>query len=231
MEIASNLKFHKDRLAENIACLDDFFKKREMNWTLVIKLFNSFDSEIIDYIQDLEITSIASDNLIHLQNFKRKNNKIETWFLNYDGVDIKDDFIDIDLTHTINNPVEKKCFMLEMDPDRFGINMEDIQSNEFYNKITRVGAYLDCENLPNKSFIKKWKSFSFSNEILQSLGTSVSISEVDFYRSAGINHFRIGEVAFFGKNLLDNKTIKGLRSDIFEPVSNNTYHFISTNKQ
>ena len=138
MEIASNLKFHKDRLAENVAYLDDFFQKREMNWTLVIKLLNSFNTNIIDYIQDLKIKSIASDNLTHLQYFKKQTNKIETWFLNYDGVEIEDDFIDVDLTHVINPAVEKKCFMLELDTDRFGLKMDDLRSEDFYDKINMI---------------------------------------------------------------------------------------------
>jgi len=231
MEIASNLKFHKDRLAENIAYLDDFFKKREMNWTLVIKLLNSFNTEIIDHIQDLNIKSIASDNLTHLQCFKKQTNKIETWFLNYEGFEIEDDFIDVDLTHIMNSAVEKKCFMLELDTDRFGLKMDELRSEDFYDKINMIGAYLDCENLPDKSLIKKWKSCSFSNNILQSLGTSVSVSEIDSYRAAGINHFRIGELAFFGKDIIEKKRIKGLRNDIFEPLTSNSYHFISSFKK
>ncbi len=230
MEISSDLKFHKDRLAENIAYLDDFFKKREMNWTLVIKLFNSFKTDIIDYIQDMEIKSVASDNLNHLHFLKKQSNDIETWFLNYDGVEIQDDLIDVDLTHKPNSIPEKKCFMLEIDTERFGIKVDNIQAKEFYYKVKRVGAYLDCEKLPKKCLINKWRSFSFSSDILQSLGTSVSISEIDSYRRAGINHFRIGELAFFGKDILKKQKFEGLRNDIFEPTTNNKYYFVSNIK-
>jgi predicted amino acid racemase len=32
---------------------------------------------------------------------------------------------------------------------------------------------------------------------------------------AGINHFRVGETLYFGNNLVTNKTIKGMKSNVF----------------
>lgn len=221
MNLANNLVFNKKRLIENIEFMNDFFLNHEMNWTFVIKAFHSYPKNFIEELSDLPCFSIASDNEAHLKIIKQRNSNMETWFLNYNGVKPINHFVDVNLTHTNELTPNNTCFMLSIDPEREGI---DFNSEYSYKK---VGAYLDCEKLPNATFFDTWTKLNIPPDVTQSLGTSISFESIDFLKSKGVNHFRLGELILTGRSLMDGSKIKGLRQDVFDYNKNVSYHLIS----
>ncbi len=216
-----DLIFNRDRLVENIDFLNDYFEQNEMKWTFVIKAFNGYSSDFIKVLSDIPCSSIASDNENHLKLIKKANPSIETWFLNYSANEVTSDFIDVDLTHSEEFVSSKNCLMLNIDPERLGMEYRpNIEVDKF-------GAYLDCSKLPSSEFFDAWSRLKISPEKIQSLGTSISFESIDFLRSKGVNHFRLGEIVLTGKSLIDGSRIKGLRNDVFSNKKNVSYHMIS----
>ena len=222
MNVTNKLIFTKERLIENIDFINELFHKNEMSWTFVIKAFNSYSDYFIADIADLPCTSIASDKENHLELIKLQNPTMETWYLNYQGLKLTNNYIDVNLTHAEKSNIHNTCFMLSIDPEREGMEYNPEETN-----YTRVGAYLDCETPPKHSFFDVWKNLNIPSEILQSLGTSITFESMDYLKSIGANHYRLGEIILTGKSLIDGSKIKGLRQDIFEPHHKVSYHFIS----
>jgi hypothetical protein len=221
MEIKNNLVFNKERLIENINYINYFLLKHEMNWTFVIKAFNSYPDYFIEEIAKIPCSSFASDNENHLEIIKRQNSKVETWFINYSGEQQYNDFIDVNLTHSHEFISDKTCLMLALDPERYG----SIYNPDFSCK--RFGAYLDCTEAPDISFYDLWAELGISPLLTQSLGTSVSFDKIDLLKSKGVNHFRLGELVLTGKSLIDGTNVKGLRQDVFMSNKSLSYHIIS----
>ena len=209
MEEDSRLVFHKERLFENIDFMNDFMERRNLNWTFIIKAFYNYPESFITELTKSSCKSIGSDNNIHLHLVKLNNPTIETWYLNYDVKKVSSQYIDVDLTHSKDNLSKRTCLMLAIDPLRHGATYTPDLTCEKY------GAYLDCENIPNKKYFDAWKKLKLPPEKTQSLGTSVSFKELDFLISNGINHFRLGEIILTGKNITDQTIISGLRTDVF----------------
>jgi hypothetical protein len=220
-DLNQDLIFNRDRLNENIDFLNDYFEKHEMKWTFVIKAFNGYSGDFIKELSDITCSSIASDNENHLKLIKTLNPSIETWFLNYSANEVTSDFIDVDLTHSEEFVSSKSCLMLNIDPERLGMEYRpNIEVDKF-------GAYLDCSKPPSLEFFDSWSRLKISPEKIQSLGTSISFESIDFLRSKGVNHFRLGEIVLTGKSLIDGSRIKGLRNDVFSNKKNVSYQIIS----
>ncbi|NBO61560.1 MAG: hypothetical protein EBU82_11420 [Flavobacteriia bacterium] len=224
MQASNTLLFHMDRLSENIDCINDRMSSIGMHWTFIIKAFNHYPSAAIQEFSSLRCKSIGSDNLKHLSLLKSLNPSLETWFLNYKGISIEDNSIDINLTHSGNNITSKTCLMLDIDADRHGHPYENGLS------CNRFGAYLDCSKLPDQRFFKAWKNLRIPERSTQSLGTSVSFEHIELLKSSGVNHFRLGEIVLLGRSLMNQQPIDGLRTDVFERNKPVTYHCISTLK-
>lgn len=220
MNLNNNLAFHKERLNENIEFMSDFFLKKEMTWTFVIKAFSLYPNSFIEQLSDLPCLSIASDNEVHLEILKQRNSNIETWFLNYLGVKKTNDFIDVNLTHSKEFSADNACLMISLDSEREGIDFNPNFSCKKY------GAYLDCSKLPDLKFFDEWVNFKISPEITQSLGTSITFEKIDFLKSKGVNHFRLGEIILTGKSLIYGSKVHGLRQDVFVSKNEVSYHLI-----
>lgn len=210
-----------DRLSENIDCINDRMSSLGMQWTFIIKAFNHYPSEAIQELSSLRCKSIGSDNLEHLSLLKSLNPSLETWYLNYKGVSIEDESIDINLTHSGKNITPKTCLMLNIDAERHGHPYENGLS------CSHFGAYLDCSKFPNPQFFKAWKALQIPEHSTQSLGTSVSFEHIELLKSSGVNHFRLGEIVLLGRSLKNQQPIHGLRTDVFERNKPVTYHCIS----
>lgn len=122
--------------------------------------------------------------------------------------------------------------MIELGELREGVNQEDIE--DFYRKVfvlshievIGIGSNLGCmygvapthDNLLQLSSYKKLISTKFNKDLkFISGGTSITLPliEKDIVPK-DVNHFRIGEAAFFGVSPLDNKKFKGLSTDTFQ---------------
>ena len=127
----------------------------------------------------------------------------------------------MNLTHSKEFSADNACLMISLDSEREGIDFNPNFSCKKY------GAYLDCSKLPDLKFFDEWVNFKISPEITQSLGTSISFDKIDFLKSKGVNHFRLGEIILTGKSLIDGSKVHGLRQDVFVSKNEVSYHFIS----
>ena len=128
--------------------------------------------------------------------------------------------------------VHKIIIMVELGELREGVGREDLLS--FYEKVFKmefievigIGSNLGCmhgveptfDKLLQLSLYRELISTKFNRELpLVSGGTSITLPLVeDNTIPKDINHFRIGEAAFFGLSPLNNKQFKNLHTDTFE---------------
>ncbi|MDX1639348.1 MAG: alanine racemase, partial [Balneolaceae bacterium] len=130
------------------------------------------------------------------------------------------------------NKTHKVIIMIEMGDLREGVVRDDLI--DFYEKIFKLpnveviglGTNLNCmhgvmpdeDKLIQLSLYKQILELRFDVEIpLVSGGTTVTIPLLLKNRlPKGINHFRVGEALFFGKNLFTGGTISGMHEGVFE---------------
>lgn len=134
------------------------------------------------------------------------------------------------------NKIHKIIVMIEMGELREGIQTEDIM--EFFKKVfdlsnievIGIGSSLGCmygveptyDKLLQLSLYKELISVKFNKNLkFISGGTSITLPLIENNDvPKEINHFRIGETAFFGVSPLDNKQFKKLHTDTFEFYAN-----------
>ncbi len=122
--------------------------------------------------------------------------------------------------------------MIELGELREGVNREDIMT--FYKKVfdfsnievIGIGSNLGCmygvepsyDKLLQLSLYEELISSKFNRDLKYvSGGTSITLPLVENRTiPKGINHFRVGEAAFFGLSPLNNKQFKELSTDTFE---------------
>lgn len=138
----------------------------------------------------------------------------------------------------LNEAAKKKdkihqiIIMIELGELREGVNREDIMS--FYQRVFSLsnieviglGSNLGCmygvsptyDKLLQLTLYKELISAKFDKELkFISGGSSITLPLIDQgLVPKGMNHFRIGEAAFFGVSPLDNKPFQGLSTDTFE---------------
>ena len=223
MSLLETIKIHPDRLSENICFLDEFFASKEMTWTFVIKGFERVSTDDFECLENVPCTSVASAIREVLLSYRNHHPRAETWWLNYDGAPCPYDWVDVNLTHAPST--NRDCLMIELDELREGCIQERVIQLVNQGTCRHVGAYLDCTSLPAERFLLRWKSLGLNADITRSLGTSVSFSMVDQMRAVGVNHYRIGELAITGRDLLTQDPIPGMRQDSVTPVESHTFLF------
>jgi predicted amino acid racemase len=134
------------------------------------------------------------------------------------------------------NKVHKVIIMVELGELREGVNQEDIM--DFYEQLFElkhidvigIGSNLGCmygiepthDKLMQLSLYKELIAERYDHDLpLISGGTSITLPLV---KSGDVpqevNHFRIGEAAFFGISPLENKQFDGLHTETFEFEAN-----------
>lgn len=207
MEFMSELLFSPEKLNSNILKLNKFFESKLVNWTLVVKLLGK-RTDLLNHIDLNSLHSIASDNIEHINHLSFLNSKIETWFIGYDklgknelssniGVILIDQKDKYDIEELVRLNIIP-CFILELDDSRIGMQMIDFNHMSLFFKTYYSGAYLDCAKCPSLHFFDSWKNNFENDAITQSICTSSSVSEIEYVKKMNGNHFRIGELAFFG---------------------------------
>ncbi len=128
--------------------------------------------------------------------------------------------------------IHRIIIMIEMGELREGILRDNIL--QFYEKafslqnleIIGIGTNLGCmygveptyDKLIQLSLYKELINAKFGKKLeLVSGGSSITLPLVSMKKvPAGVNHFRIGESAFFGVSPLDNKKFKNLSDSVFD---------------
>ena len=134
------------------------------------------------------------------------------------------------------NVIHQIIIMIELGELREGVQRDDILS--FYEKVFSldhidvigIGSNLGCmygveptfDKLLQLSLYRELISLKFNKELkFVSGGTSITLPLIERdVVPKDINHFRVGEAAFFGMSPLENKRFMNLHTDTFEFQAN-----------
>lgn len=246
----AELIIHTNKIRNNITFLNEYFKDRNIVWSLVTKVFSG-DKEFLKRILTPEtiqgIYSVGDSRLTSLKNLKYVNPELRTIYIKppariYAEEVVK--YADISLNTTFStiealneaakaqDKIHQIIIMIELGELREGVKRDDIMG--FYEKVFEfsnievvgIGSNLGCmygieptyDKLLQLSLYKELISEKFNKKLqLVSGGTSITLPLIEQAEiPKDINHFRIGESAFFGVSPLDNKPFKELATDTFE---------------
>lgn len=240
------LKLYKNRLKHNYQYLDKLFTKNNTEWGIVTKLLcgNKMFLQVlvnlgITEMHDTRITNLKAIKEIagNVQTvyIKPPPKRSIPKLIKYADVSLNTDLSTIKLLSdeaVRQNKKHKVIIMIEMGDLREGVMGDDLL--EFYGKvfelpninIVGIGTNLNCLNgiMPSQdkmvqlALYKQLIEVKFNRKIpWVSGGTTVAVPMLIKHQiPKSINHFRIGEALFFGKDIFTDGMIKGMRSDVFQ---------------
>jgi len=240
------LKLYRKKLHENYNFLNQLFYSRGIEWGIVTKILcgnEKYLREIIALgikeIHDSRISNLqivkSLDPTIQRVYIKPPAKRSIRRIVKYADVSFNTELQTIRWLSeeaVAQNKVHKIIIMIEMGDLREGVLGEELLN--FYKEILKmpnisisgIGTNLNCLNgvMPNQdkliqlSLYKQLIEAKFDIRIpYVSGGTSVAIPLIlKNANPMSVNHFRIGEALFFGKDLFTEKTIKGLHNDVFK---------------
>ncbi|HKK47182.1 MAG TPA: alanine racemase, partial [Balneolaceae bacterium] len=243
------LKLYRDKLRDNYDFLDQLFKENDIKWGITTKLLcghEEYLKEVADLgIGDMldsrisnlkKIKEIDPDTLTTY--IKPPPKDIIESVVKYADISLN---TELSTLHALSEEagkqgkVHKVIIMIEMGDLREGVVRENLI--DFYEKVFKlpnievigIGTNLNCMHgvLPDEdkliqlSLYKQIIELQFNIKIpLVSGGTTVTIPLLLRNQlPSGINHFRVGEALFFGKDLFSGGTIKGMHNDVMELYS------------
>ncbi len=240
------IKLFKKELRTNYEYLDKLFKERGIKWGITTKLVcgnRSYLQEVINLgIGEVHDSRISNLKVIKEMSPETVTVYIKPPPLNIlpDIVKYADISLNTELS-TMNalseeaqkqDKLHKVIIMIEMGDLREGVMREDLI--HFYEKVFRLpgirvvglGTNLNClhgvmpdeDKLIQLVLYKQIIELRFKRDIpLVSGGTTVTIPLL--LRNLlphGVNHFRVGEALFFGKNLFTDDVIEGMSDRVLE---------------
>ena len=243
------LKLYKKELHHNFAFLDSLFNHHRIKWGITTKLFcgnRNFLKEVIDLgigeVHDSRISNLKVIKEINPDTLtiyiKPPPKDIVRDVVKYADISLNTELTTL---HQLSdeaqrqNTVHKVIIMIEMGDLREGVMRDDLIN--FYEKVFRLpgievvglGTNLNClhgvmpdsDKLIQLALYKQIIELRFKKEIpLVSGGTTVTIPLLlRGQLPAGINHFRVGEALFFGKNLFTDGVIDGMSDGVLELFS------------
>jgi predicted amino acid racemase len=250
----AELLIHTDKIKYNIKYLSDFFKKHDIHWSLITKVFSG-DKEFLSHVLTADviknINSVGDSRLSSLKNLKEVNPEMRTIYIKPPAKMYADEVVqyaDISLNSSFStikeldkaaaeaNKIHQIIIMIELGELREGVKRDDIMA--FYEKVFElpnievigIGSNLGCmygveptyDKLLQLTLYKELISAKFNKHLpFISGGTSITLPMIENDSvPKGINHFRIGEAAFFGTSPLKNEAFKELKTDTFEFTAN-----------
>lgn len=243
------LKLYREKLRHNYHFLDNLFKENDIKWGITTKLLcgnEAYLKEVADLgIKEMHDSRIS--NLRKIKELDRETMTIYIKPPPKDIIESVVKYADVSLNtelstlHALSkeagrqDKVHKVIIMIEMGDLREGVMREHLM--DFYEKVFELpnvkviglGTNLNCmhgvmpdeDKLIQLSLYKQIIELKFNREIpLISGGTTVTIPLLLRNRlPSEINHFRVGEALFFGKNLFTGGTIEGMHEGVFELYS------------
>lgn len=240
------VKLYRKKLQENYAFLDQIFKARNIKWGVVSKLLcgNELYLKEIIALGVKEIHDSRVSNLKKIK--KLDPNSITVYIkppakrsisdiVKYADISFNTEIYTIEMLSIEaikQNKTHKIIIMVEMGDLREGVMGEELV--EFYGAILKlpnieimgIGTNLNClsgimptqDKLIQLSLYKQLIEAKFNIEIpLVSGGTSVAVPLIlKNARPMAVNHFRIGEALFFGKDLFTGETMEGMHNDVLK---------------
>ncbi|WP_367769322.1 alanine/ornithine racemase family PLP-dependent enzyme [Flavobacterium sp. WC2421] len=243
------IKLYRKKLEENYTFLDTIFKSRNIQWGVVSKLLcgnKIYLKELIALgvreIHDSRVSNLRKikslDPTIQTVYIKPPAKQSIENIVRYADVSFNTEIYTIQLLSKEaqkQNKTHKIIIMIEMGDLREGVMGEELV--EFYGTILKlpnieirgIGTNLNClsgimptqDKLIQLSLYKQLIEAKFNITIpWVSGGTSVAIPlMLKNARPMAVNHFRVGEALFFGKDLFTGDTIAGMHNDVFKLYS------------
>ena len=240
------IKLYRKKLEENYAFLDKIFKSRNIQWGVVSKLLcgnTIYLKEIIALgvreIHDSRISNLKKiktlDPDIQTVYIKPPAKRSIEKIVRYADISFNTEIYTIQLLSdeaVKQKKIHKIIIMIEMGDLREGVMGEELIA--FYGtilqmpniEISGIGTNLNClsgvmptqDKLIQLSLYKQLIEAKFNISIpFVSGGTSVAIPLIlKNANPLAVNHFRIGEALFFGKDLFTGDTIEGMHNDVFK---------------
>ncbi|MBI1343397.1 MAG: alanine/ornithine racemase family PLP-dependent enzyme [Terrimonas sp.] len=239
------IKLYKDILKHNYLKLDKLFKGHCIEWGVVSKLLcgnKLYIQELVNLgvkqLHDTRITNLKAIKQVapgvQTVYIKPPPKRSIANVIRFADVSFNTDFSTIRLLSqeaVKQDKLHKIIIMIEMGDLREGVMGDDLLA--FYEQVFRlpnidivgIGTNLNCLNgiMPSQdklvqlSLYKQLIEVKFNRRIPWiSGGTTVTIPMLIHKELPGsINHFRVGEALYFGKDLFTGGLINGLRSDVF----------------
>lgn len=240
------LKLYREELLHNFHFLDELFKKNSIKWGITTKLFcgnKAFLKEVIDLgigeVHDSRVSNLKVIKKLDPETvtiyIKPPPKDIVRDVVKYADISLNTELATLhELSEEAErqNKIHKVIIMIEMGDLREGVMRDDLIN--FYEKIFRLpgveviglGTNLNClhgvlpdgDKLIQLALYKQIIELRFKKKIpLVSGGTTVTIPLLLRNQLPdGINHFRVGEALFFGKNLFTDGVIKGMSDQVLE---------------
>ena len=240
------LKLYRSELEHNYRFLDELFKKHNVKWGITTKVLcgnEDYLNEVVNLgigeMHDSRISNLKKIKEIDPETvtvyIKPPPKDTVPELVRYADISLN---TELSTMHELSEEavkqkkVHKVIIMIEMGDLREGVMREDLVN--FYEKIFRLpgievvglGTNLNCmhgvmpdgDKLIQLSLYKQIIELRFKKKIpLVSGGTTVTIPLLLRNQlPSGINHFRVGEALFFGKNLFTDDVIKGMSDQVME---------------
>lgn len=240
------LELRKDRLKHNYDFLNNLFQNNNIEWGIVTKLLcgnRTYLKEVIDLgikqvcdsrVSNLRaIKSIAPE--IETVYIKPPAKRATRSVVKYADISLNTELYTIKLLNEEamkQEKIHKVIIMIEMGDLREGVLGDNLV--EFYGRIFKlpnievigIGTNLNClygimpsqDKLIQLGLYKQLIEAKFNRKIpYVSGGSSVTIPLImKGIMPGSVDHFRVGESLFFGKDLFTGKLIKGMKNGIFK---------------
>ncbi len=243
------VKLYRSELKHNFDYLDSLFKKNDIKWGITTKLLcgnSAFLNEVIN-LGIGEVHDSRISNLKVIKEIDPETVTIYIKPPPKDTVPDVVKYADISLNtelstmHELSDEAERQgkthkvIIMIEMGDLREGVMREDLIN--FYEKVFKLpglevvglGTNLNClhgvmpdgDKLIQLALYKQIIELRFRKKIpLVSGGTTVTIPLLlRDQLPEGVNHFRVGEALFFGKDLFTDGVIEGMSDQVMELYS------------
>lgn len=239
------IKLYRDKLQENYRFLDELFSGRGIDWGVVSKMLcgnELYVREVIALgVTEMHDSRVSNLKIIkklapHVQTvyIKPPAKRSIASIIHYADVSFNTEIYTIRMLSAEavrQKKTHKIIIMIEMGDLREGVMGEELI--EFYKQVLElpnievrgIGTNLNCLNgvMPTQdkliqlSLYKQLIEAKFNIKIpYVSGGTSVAIPLLlKNANPLAVNHFRVGEALYFGKDLFSGQTIEGMHNDVF----------------
>ncbi|MGC6414221.1 MAG: alanine racemase [Bacteroidia bacterium] len=239
------IELYRSKLKINFDNLDHLFKSNKIEWAVVTKLLcgnKLYLQELINLgireLCDSRVSNLKAikklDPNIQTVYIKPPAKRSIKSIVSYADVSFNTEFETIKMLSEEalkQAKIHRVVIMVEMGDLREGVMGEDLI--KFYGEVFElagieiigIGANINCLSgvLPTQD---KYIQLSLYKQLIESkfnrqipwitAGTSITIPLLFRQQMpTSVNHFRIGETLFFGRNLLTEETFEGMKADIF----------------
>jgi len=240
------IELNKEKLKHNFHFLNNLFKHNNIEWAIVTKLLcgnRTYLKEVVDLgirqVGDSRVSNLkvikSIDPGIETIYIKPPAKRALRSVVKYADISLNTELYTINLLNEEakkQDKIHKIIIMIEMGDLREGVLGDRLV--DFYGRIFNlpnieaigIGTNLNClygimpsqDKLIQLGLYKQLIEIKFNRKIpYVSGGSSVTIPLlVKRVLPASVDHFRVGESLFFGKDLFTEKLIKGMKNGIFK---------------